>query len=266
MKISLITVSFNAEATISDAMESVWRQKLPEGVELEYIVVDGASKDGTVEKIKAFADKVEKSKRRNFSFRWVSEKDEGLYDAINKGIRMSTGEVVGILNADDYLDGEEAIASVAKRFEETGAQIVYGDIRFVNSSGRTVRYYGAKHWKPWMFQWGKMPPHPGVYIRRECFEKYGYYKLGYKIAADYELLIRFMRKQSLQAKYLDKCLVCMRLGGKSTKNWKSNLTLNQEIVRGNRENGYFCTLPMLLPKYAFKVWEFIGPRIRRGKR
>ena len=114
MKISLITVSFNAEATIADAMESVWRQKFPEGVELEYIVVDGASRDGTVEKIKAFAEKVEKSGRKGFSFRWVSERDEGLYDAINKGIRMATGEVVGILNADDYLDGEEAIASIAR--------------------------------------------------------------------------------------------------------------------------------------------------------
>ena len=119
-----------------------------------------------------------------------------------------------------------------------------------------------------MFQWGKMPPHPGVYIRRECFEKLGYYKMGYYIASDYELLIRFLRKNAIRARYLDKCLVCMGLGGRSTKNWKSNLILNQEIVRANRENGYFCCLPMLVPKYFFKIWEFILPKlgIGQGKR
>ena len=116
-----------------------------------------------------------------------------------------------------------------------------------------------------MFQWGKMPPHPGVYIRRDCFEKFGDYKLGYKIAADYELLVRFLRKHAIRARYLDKCLVCMTLGGLSTKNWKSNLLLNHEIVRGNRENGYFCCLPMLLPKYAFKIWEVILPRMGVGR-
>ena len=265
MRISIITVAFNAEGTIDGTFESVWRQKVSAGDEVEYLVVDGASKDGTVARIREFASRVEGSGRKDFSFRWVSERDEGLYDAINKGIRMATGEVVGILNADDYFDGEGVIASVAKRFEETGAQIVYGDIRFVNGAGKTVRSYSAKHWKPWMFQWGKMPPHPGVYIRRECFEKFGFYKLGYQIAADYELLIRFLRRNAIPARYLDQCLVCMRPGGKSTKNWRSNLVLNREIARGNRENGYFCCLPMLLPKYAFKIWEFIGPRFRRGK-
>ncbi len=265
MRVSIITAAWNAEKTIADAIESVFAQKLDEGDEIEYIVVDGASNDGTMEVVreweKRLREKVEVEKR--LSFRRVSEKDEGLYDAINKGIKMATGDIVGIVNADDYLDGNDVIASVIKRFKTTNASVVYGDIRFVNSFGRTVRYYGAKHWKVWMFQWGKMPPHPGVYIRREQFEKLGYYKLGYKIAADYELLIRFLRKNALAAKYLDKCLVCMRLGGKSTKNWKSNLTLNQEIVRGNKENGYFCTFGMLLPKYFFKIWEFIGPKLKR---
>ena len=125
----------------------------------------------------------------------------------------------------------------------------------------TSRYYSAKHWKPWMLQWGKMPPHPSVYIRRELFEKYGLYKLGYDIAADYELLIRYLRMAKLRTRYLNESLVRMRMGGKSTRGWKSFVTLNREIVRGNRENGYFCCFPMLLPKYLFKVFEFILPRL-----
>ena len=119
----------------------------------------------------------------------------------------------------------------------------------------------AKHWKPWMLQWGKMPPHPSVYIRRELFGQYGLYKLGYDIAADYELLIRYLRMAKLNTRYLNECLVRMRMGGKSTRGWKSFKTLNKEIVRGNRENGYFCCFPMLLPKYLFKIFEFIFPRL-----
>lgn len=294
MKVSVVTACYNAAKTLSRTLESVQSQVMSEGIEIEHIVVDGGSKDGTVDLLHSFAATPTRQLQNRgcdvhdagttYTFRWLSEKDRGLYDAINKGIRMATGEVVGILNADDWFDGEDVIASVVREFGE-GVDCVYGDIRFVKvervesdsrgevercrgeaekKRGRgketTVRYYSAKRWKPWMFQWGKMPPHPGVYLRRECFEKFGWYKLGYQIAADYELLIRFLRKNAIRVRYLDKCLVCMSLGGKSTKNWKSNLILNREIVRGNRENGYFCCLPMLVPKYAFKIWEFVGPK------
>ena len=114
-----------------------------------------------------------------------------------------------------------------------------------------------------MLRWGFMPPHPSVYIRRECFERLGLYKTDYHIAADYELLIRYLWKAGLKTAYIPQCLVTMRMGGKSTKNWRSNLLLNQEIVRGNRENGYFCCLPMLVIKYVFKVWEFVIPRVKK---
>ena len=184
-----------------------------------------------------------------------------MYDAINKGIKMATGDVVGILNADDMLESSETLAKIADAFAD-GVDAAYADIRFVKEDLQTtVRYYGAKHWRPWMFQWGKMPPHPSVYIRRELFEKFGLYKLGYDIAADYELLIRYLRVARIKSRYLNESIVRMRMGGKSTRGWRSNLKLNQEIVRGNRENGYFCCLPMLLPKYFFKVFEFILPRL-----
>lgn len=259
MKVSLITACFNSKATIRAAIESAFAQR---DVALEYIVVDGGSKDGTVDLLKAYESKFDGR------MRWISEPDRGMYDAINKGIKMATGDVIGILNADDMFESEDTLAHVAEAFTPK-VDAVYADIRFVKDDlNTTVRYYSAKHWKPWMLQWGKMPPHPSVYIRRELFEKYGLYKLGYDIAADYELLIRYLRTAKLNTRYLNECLVRMRMGGKSTRGWKSFKTLNKEIVRANLENGYFCCFPMLLPKYLFKIFEFILPRLgfkRKGE-
>ena len=199
---------------------------------------------------------------------------------------MATGAVVGILNADDALADDQAIERVVRAFGAIGPReggapsgsvdVVYGDIRFVEGSapggesldglrGRpTRRYYASGCWRPWMLQWGYMPPHPSVYIRRECYERLGMYALDYRIAADYALLIRFLRRAKLSSRYLPGCLVDMRPGGLSNRGWRSNLLLNREIVRGNREAGYFCCLAMLLPKYLFKVWEFLP--LRRRKR
>lgn len=257
MKVSLITVSFNAEATIADAMQSVWEQQRPEGVSIDYVVVDGLSRDRTVEKIRAFAEMVAKAGRKDFSFRWVSEKDDGLYDAMNKGVRMAEGEVIGILNADDWLEDENVLGDVAKGFE-SGVEAVYGDVRFVRGEGKeTVRYYSSRRWRPWMHNWGFMPAHPSVYVRREVFEKLGYYKLGYKISADFEWMTRIFCRGGIKARYLPRCIVTMRLGGKSTAGLKAMLELNRENVRANRENGYFCCLPMMLPKYFYKIFGYI---------
>ena len=270
MKISLITACCNSAATIRTAMESVLSQR---GVDVEYLIIDGGSTDSTVDIIKEYSTRSTRSTR--LTFKWLSERDQGMYDAINKGIKMATGDVVGILNADDVLESPDTLAHVVAAFELKEASVpcslfpvpqridaLYADIRFVKDDlNTTVRYYSAKHWKPWMLQWGKMPPHPSVYIRRELFEKYGLYKLGYDIAADYELLIRYLRMAKLKTKYLNESLVRMRMGGKSTRGWKSFVTLNKEIVRGNRENGYFCCFPMLLPKYLFKIFEFILPKL-----
>ena len=264
MKISLITACYNSAATIRSCFDSVLAQK---GVEIEYIVVDGGSKDGTVDIIKEY------STRSTCStwFKYISERDSGMYDAINKGIKMATGDVVGILNADDMFESPETLAHIVEAFRSGGVEsggvgeridCVYADIRFVKDDLQTTsRYYSAKYWKPWMLQWGKMPPHPSVYIRRSLFGQYGLYKLGYDIAADYELLIRYLRMAKLNVRYLNECVVRMRMGGKSTRGWKSFMTLNKEIVRGNLENGYFCCFLMMLPKYLFKIFEFILPRL-----
>lgn len=273
MKISVITVCWNSEKTIETAFASVRNQRYPE---YEYIVIDGGSRDGTIARIKKWEPLFEGR------MRWISERDEGMYDAINKGIKIATGEVVGILNADDFLSDDHVLARVAQAFAHP-IDALYGDIRFISTesltpssesgeaevnqqlcclrTAKTRRYYSAKKWRPWMLQWGYMPPHPSVYIRRDLFNEIGYYKLGYHIAADYELLIRYLRRPGMVLHYCACCMVGMRMGGKSTKNWRSNLLLNQEIVRGNRENGYTCCLPMLVPKYIFKIWEFILPKL-----
>jgi len=249
-------------------MESVLRQSHPD---VEYLVVDGGSKDGTVDVIREWQP------RFQGRMRWLSEKDRGMYDAINKGIRIATGEVIALLNADDVMADDEVLARAAAIFAAgADVDVVFGDIRFVANrldagldglrAERTIRYYSAKHWRPWMLQWGFMPPHPSVYIRKKCFERLGAYALDYKIAADYALLVRFLCKAKLTYQYMPGCFVDMRMGGMSTRGWHSNWVLNREIVRGNREAGYSCFLPMLLPKYVFKIWEFVGPRVKRGKR
>lgn len=270
MKISLITVCYNSAATISTAIESVLTQR---GVDIEYIVVDGASRDGTQKIVEDIAAKLRArntaaatgQRPRDLSMKFVSEPDEGMYDAINKGIRMATGDVVGILNADDLLESEDTLAHIAAAFEDggrdAGVDATYADIRFVRDDlTTTVRYYGARHWRRWMHNWGYMPPHPSVYVRRELFERFGAYRLGYQISADFELMVRYLCRNRIRAAYLPECVVRMRMGGKSTKNWRSNLLLNVENVRANRENGYFCCFLMMLPKYLFKMWGFVFKR------
>lgn len=246
MKITVITACYNSIATIGDAIASVRRQRLPAGVELEHLIVDGGSTDGT-ERLAT-----------------VSERDRGMYDAINKGIRMATGDVVGILNADDVLADEDVIAKIAAAFTPE-LDCVYGRVYFVNElGGRPVRRCFARFWRPWMLQWGYMPPHPAIFIRKSCFEKWGGYvpdRDEYRIAADCELVIRFFRVHRMRARFVKLYTTVMRTGGVSTKDASARVKLNREIIKANRANGYFCCWPMLIPKYAVKIWECILPRL-----
>ena len=280
MKISLITACYNSAGTIRTAMESVFAQR---GVDVEYIVVDGGSTDGTVEIIKEYADKTLNSQllTPNFTFRWLSESDKGMYDAINKGIKMATGDVVGILNADDVLAADDTLAHIAvalgeegtgKREEGTGNReqidCVYADIRFVREGesvaalrgARTVRYCSAKRWRPWMFRFAAMVPHPSFYVRRECFDRLGGYSLDYRICADFELELRYMYLARLKAAYLPECVVVMRMGGASTAGWRSNVEINREDLRALRAHGIWSCLTLIYLKYLFKIWGFVFKR------
>ena len=264
MKISLITACYNSEATIRTAIDSVLSQK---GVDVEYIVVDGGSTDGTVDIIKECSTRSTCSTR--LTFKWISEKDHGMYDAINKGIKMATGDVVGILNADDVLDSDETLAHIAGLFSRVEhverVDCVYADIRFVKEGetveavrkAETVRYCSAKRWRPWMFRFAAMVPHPSFYVRRECFERLGGYSLDYRICADFELELRYLYLAKLKAAYLPECVVVMRMGGMSTAGWRSNIVINREDLRALRSHGVWSCLPLIYLKYLFKIWGFV---------
>ena len=254
MKISIITVTFNSAETLPDTIESVLRQDYDD---YEYLVIDGGSKDATVDIIKQFEP------RFGGKMRWISEPDKGMYDGINKGIRMATGDVVGIINSDDFYHRNDIFRIINSSFEENpGIQAIYGDVRFVTPDNldKTVRYYSSAKFKPAKFRWGWMPAHPTFFTYRSNFDKYGLYKTDYHIAADYELLIRFLYTNHLPAKYIPVDFMKMRTGGRSTNGIKSNIVLNQEIVRGCRENGIYTNMAMLFLKYFVKVFELIKTR------
>ena len=280
MKVTLITVCFNSAATLSTAIDSVLSQK---GVDIEYIIVDGGSTDGTVEIIKEYAEKTLNSQllTPNFTFRWLSESDRGMYDAINKGIKMATGDIVGILNADDVLASDDTLAHIVSAFEQKESPVphspfpvpqridaLYADIRFVKEGetveavrkAETVRYCSAKRWRPWMFRFAAMVPHPSFYVRRECFERLGGYSLDYRICADFELELRYLYLEKLRAAYLPECVVVMRMGGMSTSGWRSNLVINREDLRALRAHGIWSCMPLIYLKYLFKIWGFVFRR------
>ena len=256
VRISIITACWNAEKTLANAMESVAMQQ---GVELEYIVVDGGSTDASVSQIESF-----KARHPTLPFRWIPEKDRGMYDALNKGIRLATGDVVGILNADDVLATDDTLAHIASVFREN-VDAVYADIRFVRDgdsvealrSAPTARYCSARIWRPWMFRFGAMVPHPSFYVRRNCFDRLGLYSLDYRICADFELELRFLRCAAIPAVYLPECVVVMRMGGASTAGVRATVEINREDLRALRANGIWSCLPIIYMKYLFKGWGFL---------
>jgi glycosyltransferase involved in cell wall biosynthesis len=251
VKLTLITVTFNSEDTLADTVESVLGQDYGD---YEYIIVDGGSEDGTLEIIQQFEP------RFGGRMRWISEPDNGMYDAINKGIKMATGDVVGIINSDDFYHRNDIFRIVNDSFLTNPViQAIYGDVRFVNPDNleKTVRYYSSKSFSPSKFKWGWMPAHPSFFTYRENFEKYGLYRTDYHIAADYELLMRFLNTNKLPSMYVPVDFMKMRTGGRSTSGIKSNILLNKEIVRACRENGVYTNLPMLFMKYFVKVFEFV---------
>jgi glycosyltransferase involved in cell wall biosynthesis len=248
MKVSIITTTYNSAATLRDTLESVKNQDHPD---IEHILVDGRSTDETVEIIKSYPHVA----------KYVSEDDQGLYDAINKGIRMSTGDIVGILNSDDFFPDSTIVSSIVKVFEKEKVDAVYGDIAFVHPENlkKVVRLYSSKKFHPGKFARGYMPAHPSFYAKRSCFEKLGYYQLDYKIAADFELLMRFFMNNEIKTSYLQKVIVYMRTGGVSNRNFLSRYILNKEIIKACKENGVKTNLFYVSLKYFIKIFEYIRP-------
>ena len=253
MKVSIITACYNSAATISETLETVRIQDYPN---IEHVLVDGRSTDKTVDIIRSYPHVT----------KFVSEEDQGLYDAINKGIRMSTGDIIGVLNSDDFFPHSGVISDIVQVFQEQQVDAVYGDIAFVRPDNlrKVVRLYSSKKFHPRKFAYGYMPAHPSFYVKRKFYESYGLYKVDYKIAADYELLMRFLHSNHLKTAYLSEVIVYMRTGGVSNKNFLSRYVLNKEIIKACRENGVNTNMFLLSLKYFFKVFEYIKPAIGKN--
>jgi glycosyltransferase involved in cell wall biosynthesis len=246
--ISIITVSFNSRKTICDTIESVLNQTYQN---IEYIIIDGASKDGTIELVQSYGNKISK---------FISEPDHGLYDAISKGINLATGNIIGVLNSDDYFTNNTIVEKIVSSFENNEIDAVFGDIQFVHPHelSKIVRYYSSSRFSVEKFKYGFMPAHPSFYVKKEFYIKLGLYKTDYKIAGDYELLIRFLYSNKLNYKYLGFPFVTMRTGGVSNQSLVSILTLNKEIKRACSENGIKTNYLKIYSKYARKIVEYFG--------
>jgi glycosyltransferase involved in cell wall biosynthesis len=204
VKISIITATYNSAATVRDTLESVSRQDYSD---IEHIIIDGLSKDETLDVVSDFPH-VSRS---------ISEKDGGIYDAMNKGINMTKGDIVGILNSDDFYADEKVLSRVAKVFQTTGCEAVYADLQYVDKKDvtRVKRNWRSGSYKPGSFEWGWMPPHPTFFVRRELYEKFGLFNLSLRSAADYELMLRFIHRHKVKLEYIPAVIVKMRMGGVS---------------------------------------------------
>jgi glycosyltransferase involved in cell wall biosynthesis len=250
MKVSIITVCYNSAATVEDTIVSVLNQTWSN---VEYIVVDGASKDNTLEICNKYKEKISKI---------VSEPDKGIYDAMNKGIELATGDIIGILNSDDVYASTVVIEDVVKKILETGAKALYADLVYVdrNNLNKIKRYWHSGIFKSKKFKWGWMPPHPTVFMKKELYLKYGNFNLGLGSAADYELMLRFFYKHGIVPVYLPKIITKMRTGGESNMTVKNRVSANnadRKAWKINELNPNWLTLYLKpirkIPQFIFRT-------------
>ena len=255
MKVSIITATYNSGMTLRDTIESVLRQSYGQ---IEHVIVDGGSNDNTLDIIREFEPQY---KGR---LKWISEKDRGIYDAMNKGIALATGDVIGILNSDDFYTSDNVVEILARTLEETGSDAVYGDIHFVDDRDlcRCVRYYSSKGFRRWKMRLGWMPAHPSFYCRKAIYEKYGNFDTSYKIGADFENLLRFIFVHRIQIVYVPIDCVTMRTGGASTQGFKSHRQILSDHQRAFKKNGVYSNIFFEGVRYLEKVWELIIQKIK----
>ena len=242
MKVSIITVCFNSDRTIEDTIKSIQSQTYSD---IEYIVVDGLSKDRTNEVVSKYGDIVSVH---------VSEKDSGLYDAMNKGIKLATGDIVGVLNSDDVLADDSVIEKIVAGFDDESIDATYSDLIYVSQHdlNKLTRLYSSKVFSKRMMKFGIMLPHPTFYVRKKCYETLGLYKVDYRVAADFELLARFM-SQGIKSRRLPFISVKMREGGISSSGLLWRVHQNFEIVRACRENGIYTNIFFVMLKLPYKL-------------
>lgn len=245
--ISIITVVFNGAATLEDTIRSVLQQTYDN---IEYIIIDGGSSDATLDILHKYDGSIDY---------WVSEKDAGIYDAMNKGIAQARGDYVGMLNSDDFFASPHALENIAARFKTSGVDAVFSclDIVDPDNLNRVFRKYRVSSLSAFMLRIGVMPPHPTFYCKRSCYTKAGLYRSDYHIAADFEMLVRLLLKQHISWEFIDETTVKMRSGGLSSSGIKSSWTLNREIIRACTENGLYTNMLMLILKLPIRLLEYI---------
>jgi glycosyltransferase involved in cell wall biosynthesis len=248
--ISIITVSYNSEKTIKDTIESILGQTYEK---IEYIVVDGLSKDNTVSLVKNYEKRFTE---RGYKFKVISEKDNGLYDAMNKGINRATGEIIGILNSDDFYTNELVIEKVVNKIVHESADCLYADLLFVDEkdTNKVVRKWISKKGD---FRLGWNPPHPTTFITKKTYQKFGLYKVEYKISSDYDILYKIIHKGKSKVAYLPEYIVKMRTGGKSTSGLKSNFIASKEIYQTLKENNQKFKLPIIFIRLFVKLKQVL---------
>ncbi len=246
MKVSIITVTLNAQQTLEACINSVLSQTYSN---IEYIIIDGKSKDNTVEIIKKFQDKVSC---------WVSETDRGMYDAINKGIEKSTGDIVGLLNSDDLFYGNDVIQSIVDTFNSENVDSVYGDLEYVDTEDtqKVLRIWKGKKYNRNRFLFGWMPAHPTFYVKRSIYLKYGGYENHFYSAADYELMCRYLYKLKISSTYIPKLIVKMRMGGQSNRSFKMRLRANRRDYLAMKKNNIPFAFLISILKPLSKLHQF----------
>ncbi len=248
MKVSIITATYNSEAAIETALRSVSAQDYQN---LELVVIDGKSKDNTVAVVK------EKYNRPSVI---ISESDKGIYDALNKGILTATGDIIGFVHSDDFLASPEVISGIVEAFSKYEVDGVYGDLQYVHKedTSKVIRYWKSEVFEPPLLKGGWMPAHPTLFLRKEVYEKHGLFNLDYKIAADYDLMLRIFQDPVLKFKYLPRVITRMRVGGASNRSLKNIKLKSFEDLKALRSNGIKNPLKVLVYKNFSKLGQFVG--------
>lgn len=251
MKITVITVCRNSEDTLPDTMQSVLKQSYDD---YEYIIIDGGSSDGTVELIRTH--------EKDFAgrMRWISEPDQGIYDAMNKGLRMTTGDIIGFLNADDYYQDNHVLQDIARAFcDHPEADAIHGDLDYINRERKVVRTWRGKEYAPGAFRKGWSPAHPTFYCKRQCFEQYGPFVPSIGSAADFELMLRFTERFGIRTRHLKRSMVFMRTGGSSTNGFKAIMRNTKQNRQAFLLNSLPCPLLYPVTRLWHKVFSVKNP-------
>ena len=247
MKVSIITATYNRGSTIVRALES---SKCQTHQDIQLIVVDGASDDGTVSLVTPILGKKDIL---------ISETDSGIYEALNKGLTLAEGDIIAFLHSDDFYPDENIISKVVAAFKDDRIDVVYGDVSFFSSNdvGRTVRNYRSDVFSKKNLAWGKMPPHPAIFLRRRVYDAIGFFDESFKIAADYEFLCRMVVNLEIKSVYIPDIFVRMQTGGLSTRGLRSTILLNIEVLKALKKNKIYTNLFMIMSKYPSKLLQFL---------